>query len=106
MTWYKGSAGTFTVTTTEAFQEMIVLVISSRGDIAAKFAYPARVGHTELTKSGDDYSAIMTEAETLAANEGVYDVEVKLFFADGTRPVGKARISNLNNSTVGKTLKS
>lgn len=103
MSWYDGSAGKFTVTTTETFDEMIVMIVhNSYRTVAAKFAYPARVGYTELTQSGNEYSAIMTETETRAARQGAYNVEVKLFLADNTRPVGVATLNILQDSEVGK----
>ena len=82
---------------------MIVLIIhrTQRG-IAAQFAYPARTGYTTLTKADNDYYAIMTEEETLAARSGPHNVEVKLFMADDTRPIGIAEMEDLDSSQVGK----
>lgn len=103
MSWYKGSAGKFTVTTTETFDEMVVLLVRSGiNEVSAKFAYPIRDGFTELVKDGDNYAAIMTEEQTRSAKAGPHNVEVKLFKADGTRPIGIAKLKDLEFSEVGK----
>jgi hypothetical protein len=106
MSWYKGSGGTFTITITDTFQQVVALVVG-RGSrkVAAKFAYPARTGYTTLAKSGDDYSAAMTETETLAANAELHDVEVKMFIDDNERPVGKGELEILEISEAGKVEK-
>lgn len=60
-----------------------------------KFAYPAATGYTTLTKAGDEYTLVITSAQS-ATMLGNYGVEIESLVSGVTR---KAQLEVIDSTT-------
>ena len=88
-----GFRGTITFTVSVATTAFIAHLVETKSRrVLGSFAYPTKTGYQLLTKLGNVYSGIVTEAMTIRANEGGLSIEVKPFISTNDIPIGIGEI--------------
>jgi hypothetical protein len=103
MSLYAGARGAITFTYDGASTQMVAhLVERVSRNIVGYFSYPARTDYQLLTKLGNVYSGVLTEAMTIKANQVDLDIEIKAFVDTDSKPIGVGEVGKFLDNTVKK----
>lgn len=84
----------------ESFYALLVEKRTRR--VIAQFAYPAETGYSELTKSSNDYSGVITQSETLRIGSEPLVWEIKVDVNGSLIPVGESEEIRGKQTNVAK----